>query len=68
MDWLWDLLLLAIVLAALWYARRFRSTKGGALYWPWWDSRRGDRAQQAFLVEEEMRRSAESARDRDLAP
>lgn len=66
MDLAWSLVLLVIVLGALWWVRRFRRA-GTAFYWPWFDSRRGDRSQQAYIAEEEIKR-ASSARDRDLAP
>jgi uncharacterized protein HemY len=66
MDIVWSLLLLVLVLVSLWYVRRFRRA-GTAFYWPWFDSRRGVRAQQAYIAEEEIKRTS-SARDRDLAP
>lgn len=61
------LALLAIVLTAMWYARRFRRA-GTAFYWPWLDSRRGDRIQQTYIAEEEIEREAGEPRDQDLAP
>ena len=66
MDLVWVVLLLVIVLAAMWYVRRFRRA-GTAFYWPWFDSSRGDRQQQAYIAEEEIKRNA-SPRDRDIAP
>lgn len=61
------LVLLVVVLAAMWYVRRFRRA-GTALYWPWLDVRRGDRTQQTYIAEEEIEREARAPRDRDLAP
>jgi hypothetical protein len=61
------LALLVVILAAMWYVRRFRRA-GTAFYWPWLDPRRGDRMQQTYLAEEEIERGAREPRDRDLAP
>ena len=62
------LILLAIVLSAMWYVRKFRRA-ASAFYWPWFDGSRGDRQQQAYIAEEEIKRGASSRPgDRDLAP
>lgn len=67
MGLIWMLLLLLIVLSAMWYVRRFRQA-GTAFYWPWLDDRRGDRAQQLYIAEEEIEREGSEPKDRDLAP
>lgn len=67
MGLIWMLLLLVLVLSAMWYVRRFRQA-GTAAYWPWLDGRRGDRAQQTYVAEEEIEREASQPKDRDLAP
>lgn len=67
MDLLWLLILVAVVVGAILWLRPFRHGMT-AFFWPWYDGGRGDRAQQAFIAEEEIRRSSSESRDRDLAP
>lgn len=68
MDVVIALVLLGVLLLALWYARSFRRRSLPLFFWPWLDSRRGDRAQQAYVIEEEIRRTSERREDRDIAP
>lgn len=66
-DLLWLLVLVVVVIAAIWLLRPFRHGSA-AFFWPWYDSGRGDRAQEAYIAEQEMKRSLEEPRDRDPAP
>jgi hypothetical protein len=57
---------LVLLLAVLTYLRGAR--RGGVWrYWPWLDTNRGDRRLEAYVAEEEIKRTA-SPRDRDVAP
>lgn len=67
MDLLWLLILVAVIVVSIVLLRPFRNGST-AFFWPWYDSGRGDRAQEAYIAEEEMKRSLDEPRDRDPAP
>jgi hypothetical protein len=68
MDLVWLVILVAVIVAVTLLTRPFRHGST-AFFWPWYDNGRGDRAQEAYIAEEEMRRSTSTEpRDPDLAP
>ncbi len=67
LDLIGTLLLLVVILVATRYALGFRRARG-ELYWPWLDNTRGDRAQQTYIAEEEIRRETEDRERPDVAP
>ena len=67
MDLVWLLILIAVVVVSIVVLRPFRHSVT-AFFWPWYDGGRGDRAQEAYIAEEEIKRSQDQSRDRDLAP
>jgi hypothetical protein len=67
MDLVWLVILIVVIVAATLLARPFRHGST-AFFWPWYDSGRGDRAQEAYIAEEEIERTSSEKRDHDLAP
>ncbi|HEY6959571.1 MAG TPA: hypothetical protein VI814_12165 [Candidatus Limnocylindria bacterium] len=70
MDLIWLLILVVVIVGAILLLRPFRHGTA-AFFWPWYNAQRDDRAQLAYLAEEEMKREAEDEKEnegRDLAP